>query len=67
MLFEQKSRRKSSVEMEVRPYKSLTTLYFLIRFPQRFLAQAIKNCIIRMDKQIYFSIFLPEAIFEGIE
>ena len=29
MLFEQKSRGKSSVEMEVCPYKCLTTLYFL--------------------------------------
>ena len=31
MLFEQKSWRKSSVEMEVYPYKSLTTLYFFIK------------------------------------
>jgi len=38
MLFEQKSRGKSSAEIEVCPYKSLTTLYFLLRFPQRFLA-----------------------------
>ena len=38
MLFEQKSRRKLFVEIEVCPYKSLTTFYFLLRFPQRFLA-----------------------------
>ena len=38
MLFEQKSWRKSSVEIMACPYKSLTTLYFLLRFPQRFLA-----------------------------
>ena len=54
MLFEQKSRRKSNVEMEVRPYNRLTTFYFLLRFPQRFLALAIKD---KMDKQIYFRFF----------
>jgi hypothetical protein len=42
MLSEQKSRRKSSVEIEVYPYKSLTTPYFLSRFPQRFLAAGNK-------------------------
>ena len=43
MLSEQKSWRKSSVEMEVYPYKSLTTPYFLLRFPQRFLAEGNKK------------------------
>ena len=31
MLFEQKSRRKSSVEIAVYPYKSLTRHYFFIK------------------------------------
>ena len=74
MLFEQKSWRKSSVEMEICPYKSLTTFYFLLRFPQRFIAVAIKD---KMDKQIFLRIFLrsdfktlgydPKGVLGGLE
>ena len=46
MLFEQKSRRKSNVEITARPYKSLTRIYFPLRFPQRFLAVGNNNEII---------------------
>ena len=42
MLFEQKSWRKSDGEIEGCPCNSLTKLYFLNRFPHRFLALAIK-------------------------
>ena len=48
MLFEQKSRRKSSVEIRACPYNSLTTSYFLPRFPQRFLAVGNKTRSIRI-------------------
>ena len=42
MLFEQKSWRKSNVEISFSPYKCLTTRYFLKRFPLRFLAAGNK-------------------------
>ena len=51
MLFEQKSRRKSNVEIEVYPYKSLTTLHFLIRFPLRFLAAGNKITSVMLFEQ----------------
>ena len=37
------SEQKSSVEIVAYPYNRLTTLYFLLRFPQRFLAAGNKN------------------------
>ena len=48
MLFEQKSRRKSSVEIGACPFKNLTTPYFLLRFPPRFLAAGNKTRSIRI-------------------
>jgi hypothetical protein len=62
MLFEQKSRRKSSVEIEFYPYKSLTTPYFLIRFPQRFLALAITTYVCEVRTAFSgVSLFLPQG------
>jgi hypothetical protein len=37
------SEQKSSVEIVAYPYNRLTTLYFLLRFPQRFLAAGNKK------------------------
>ena len=44
MLFEQKSRRKSSVEIAVYPYKSLTRHYFFIKISSMISSVSYKTC-----------------------